>query len=410
MKIAKDGIRSIVRVGYDGRVYKTFRGTDSDKRFANEVRVLQVLEERGCDYVPRLLDSDAASLTIVTTNCGAVVQNLSEEKTKSIFDELERQFGVIHDDPYARNITYHAGRGRFCVIDFELATVIERETDQGGGIQLEVEWAGLTRDGNRKPGNDDAFAIFSSEQGWAHELQATGAANLKELGLVMAVSDGMGGVKGGSVASRLSVSELRRFLPAKLGDLRQSADPLNLLSEAVRDLHDYIKRRASVNPDLSGMGATLVCGLFHGASMHFAHVGDSRIYRWRAGELEQLTHDHSRVGAQFRRGEITEIQAKMHPRRNVLTQVIGADCQNVRPQTGSETLREGDWFLFCSDGLMDGLWNKNIRAAFEEASQKGASAQETASAMLEKAVRTAGKDDTTLIVAKVYSLKTNFTS
>lgn len=401
MKIAKDGIRSIVRVGYDGRVYKTFRGTDADKRFANEVRVLQVLEERGCDFVPRLLDSDESSLTIVTTNCGAVVQNLSEEKTKSIFDELEQRFGVIHDDPFVRNITYHAGMGRFCVIDFELATVLEWESDLAAGIRLKVEWAGLSRDGSRKPGNDDAFAVFSSEQGWAHEMAATGEANVKELGVVMAVSDGMGGVKGGNVASRLAVSELRRFLPAMQGDLRQSADPLELLSKAVRDLHDYIKRRASVNPDLSGMGATLVCGLFLGSSMHFAHVGDSRIYRWRAGELQQLTHDHSRVGAQFRRGEISEIQARMHPRRNVLTQVIGADCQNVRPQTGSEPLREGDWFLFCSDGLMDGLWNKNIRAAFEEASQNGSSVQATASEMLEKAVRTAGKDDTTLIVVKV---------
>ena len=70
MKIAKDGIRSIVKVGYDGRVYKTFRGSDKDERFANEVRVLNVLEARGCDYVPRLLDNDPQTLTIVTTNDG----------------------------------------------------------------------------------------------------------------------------------------------------------------------------------------------------------------------------------------------------------------------------------------------------------------------------------------------------
>jgi serine/threonine protein phosphatase PrpC len=401
MKIAKDGIRSMVRVGYDGRVYKTFRGTDADKRFANEVRVLQVLEERGCDFVPRLLDSDEGTLTIVTTNCGAVVASLSEEKTKSIFAELEEKYGVIHDDPFLRNITYHAGMGRFCVIDFELATVIERDTDTAGGLRLSVEWAGFTRDGHRKPGNDDSFAIFSSQQGWANEQSAMGTANLRDTGLVMAVSDGMGGVKGGRIASRLAVSELRRFLPALLGDLRRSADPLDVLAKAVRDLHDYIKRRGSVNPELSGMGATLVCGLFYGTEMHFAHVGDSRLYRWRGGELEQLTHDHSRVGIQLRKGEITEMQARTHPRRNVLTQVIGADCQNVRPQTGTQSLRAGDWYLFCSDGVIEGLWNKNIRAAFDEATEKGLSAEAVATAMLEKAVRTAGADDTTLIVVRV---------
>lgn len=401
MKIAKDGIRSIVRVGYDGRVYKTFRGTDADKRFANEIRVLQILEERGCDFVPRLIDSDESTLTIVTTNCGAVVQSLSEEKTKAIFGELEEKYGVIHDDPFVRNITYHAGIGRFCVIDFELATVVERESDTVGGLRLAVEWAGFTRDGRRKPGNDDAFAIFSSEQGWAHEQAFAGGADLRELGLVMAVSDGMGGVKGGKVASRLAVSELRRFLPAMLGDLRRSADPLGLLSKAVRDLHDYIKRRGSVNPELSGMGATLVCGLFFGSEMHFAHVGDSRLYRWRAGQLEQLTHDHSLVGMRWRRGEISELQARQHPRRNVLTQVIGADCQYVIPQTGTLPLREGDWYLFCSDGLNDGLWNKHLKAAFDEASAKGAPVAGVAEALLEKAFGNAGADDTTLIVARI---------
>lgn len=401
MKIAKDGIRSIVRVGYDGRVYKTFRGTDSDKRFANEVRVLRLLEERGCNYVPRVLDTDESTLTLVTTNCGSVVQNLSEEKTKAIFDELKDQYGVIHDDPFPRNITYHAGMGRFCVIDFELATVIERDTDLVGGRRLRIEWGGLTQDGSRKPGNDDAFAIFTSELGWAHEQEAVGGANLREKGLVLAVSDGMGGVKGGRVASRLAVTELRRFLPAVLGDLRHSADPMGLLSKAVRDLHDYIKRRGSVNPDLSGMGATLVCGLVVGTELHFAHVGDSRMYRWRSGELEQLTHDHSRVGMMLRRGEISELQARTHPRKNVLTQVIGADCQIVIPQTGTVSLREGDWYLICTDGIIDGLWNKHIRWAFDEAAAQGKSAADTATAILEQAIRLAGKDDTTLIVAKV---------
>ena len=127
MKIAKDGIRSIVKVGYDGRVHKTFRGTGKEERFENEVKVLKALEARGCEIVPRLLDSDPETLTIVTTNCGAPAEaSISEERAAEIFKLLEDEFGIVHDDPFPRNITYHSRMGQFCVIDFELAQILEQ--------------------------------------------------------------------------------------------------------------------------------------------------------------------------------------------------------------------------------------------------------------------------------------------
>ena len=94
------------------------------RRFENEVRVLRLLEERGCDYVPRLLESDPENLTIVTTNVGSIVTHISTSRIKELFGQLERDYGVRHDDPFARNITYRAKDGRFCLIDFELATVL----------------------------------------------------------------------------------------------------------------------------------------------------------------------------------------------------------------------------------------------------------------------------------------------
>lgn len=401
MKIAKDGIRSKVRVGYDGKVYKTFRGTDADKRFANEVRVLKVLEARGCDFVPRLLDSDASTLSIVTTNCGHPAPSLSDAKADELFEELKTGYGVIHDDPFSRNITYHPQMGRFCVIDFELATVID-EVQEASPIR--IEWAGLTRTGYRKPVNDDSLAVFSSEEGWAREQPLAGEMDLGSEGVVMAVSDGMGGVKGGDYASYLAVSELRRFLPGRMGDFRRAAEPLVILESAIKDLHDFINRAAERQPEkFAGMGATLVCGLFCGARVYFAHVGDSRIYRFRAGELQQLTMDHSRVGAKFRDGKLNEREARNHPQRNVLLQVIGAHGRTLRPQLGASQLKDGDWYLFCSDGVIDGLWDKNIRAAFENGASGGKSAGEVAEELLAAAVSIAGKDDTTLIVVKVTS-------
>jgi tRNA A-37 threonylcarbamoyl transferase component Bud32 len=125
MHEAKNTQRALVRIGYDGRVHKYFRGPDAAARFANEVRVLRKLEERGCDYVPRILEAHEDQLYMVTTNCGSRVERISESRVKELFFELERDFGVRHDDPFDRNVTYRASDGRFCLIDFEFATVLD---------------------------------------------------------------------------------------------------------------------------------------------------------------------------------------------------------------------------------------------------------------------------------------------
>ncbi len=118
----KDTGRALVRIGYDGRVHKTFRGPKAEARFANEVRVLRHLEEKGCTFVPRLLAVEPEGLKIVTTNCGSRVDHLGEERRRELFGELE-SFGVRHDDPDMRNVTYRASDGRFCVVDFEFAAL-----------------------------------------------------------------------------------------------------------------------------------------------------------------------------------------------------------------------------------------------------------------------------------------------
>ncbi len=113
----------MVRISYDGRVLKTFRGPKAEERFANEVRVLRHLEARGCPFVPRLLEADPAELKIVTTNCGSRVQHIDEARMRELFAEL-LAYGVRHDDPEARNVTYRQSDGRFCLIDFEFATIL----------------------------------------------------------------------------------------------------------------------------------------------------------------------------------------------------------------------------------------------------------------------------------------------
>lgn len=127
MEEVKDTRRAKVRIGYDGRVMKTFRGHQAQERFENEVRVLQYLAEQNCPFVPRVLESDPETLYLVTSNCGQRVERLSEQKLTSLFLELE-QYGVRHDDRALRNVTYRMQDGRFCLIDFEFATLLNDPT------------------------------------------------------------------------------------------------------------------------------------------------------------------------------------------------------------------------------------------------------------------------------------------
>ncbi len=119
----KDTLRATVNLTFDGRVIKTYHGPNALERFTNEVKILRHLEARGCPFVPRLLEADPEHLRITTTNCGSRVEHLDEARTKELFAELE-PFGVRHDDPDMRNVTYRQSDGRFCLIDFELATIL----------------------------------------------------------------------------------------------------------------------------------------------------------------------------------------------------------------------------------------------------------------------------------------------
>ena len=119
----KDTLRATVNLTFDGRVIKVYHGPNAAERFANEVRVLRHLEARGCGFVPRLLEADEKLLRIITTNCGSRVEHLDDARTKELFGELEA-FGVRHDDPDIRNVTYRRSDGRFCLIDFELASIL----------------------------------------------------------------------------------------------------------------------------------------------------------------------------------------------------------------------------------------------------------------------------------------------
>ncbi len=407
---AKNTQRAVVRIGYDGRVHKEFRGANAADRFANEVKVLKYLEARGCSFVPKLLESDAENLRLVTTNCGARVEQMGDERMKEIFAELEN-FGVRHDDAFLRNITYRASDGRFCVIDFEFATIIgpalEATIDESdkidSGVAQNIRWSGKTDRGKFRPNNEDAFLAILLDYSDVRYVGRIGEASLGQADYIFAVSDGMGGEKSGEFASRIATEKITLLLPRrfKLSPHRLHACYEEILYELFDSIHRELTKLGECDDRLRNMGATLSLGWFTRGWMFYGHIGDSRIYHYtRDGQMKQITEDHSHVGWLRRSGKINEREQRMHPRKNVLEQALGAGHQFIKPQFGAVQWKPGDKFLLCTDGVVDGLWDRAIQEIIVDPndSQKDVVPGDR---VVAEAVRESGRDNATAVVVEL---------
>lgn len=261
-----------------------------------------------------------------------------------------------------------------------------------------LHWASATHSGSRKPRNDDSLIRFSSSPQGAHLLADEGALSLEKNDLVFAVSDGMGGGNAGDIASSILLQRMSEIIPEtfKIAASGFFPDCLSHLGDAIRSIHEQINQSAS-SEETRGMAATLALTWFTPENLYLANVGDSRIYLSRDGKLEQLSRDHTRAWAQWKRGEITEIQYRSHPRRSALYEVVGAGHAAVCPHFAAVPYQIGDRFLICSDGLIDGVWERHISDAL--AAEKAP--RESAEILMKRAIDNAGIDDTTLIVVHV---------
>jgi protein phosphatase len=149
------------------------------------------------------------------------------------------------------------------------------------------------------------------------------------------------------------------------------------------------------------MGATLSLGWFTPQWMYFAHLGDSRIYYLpREGKLTQVTHDHSHVGWLRRKGQLNEREARSHPRRNALNQALGAGHQFIEPHVGAVGHQPGDRFLICSDGLIEGLWDRQLEELLRLTAAERAG-RTPAHLLVEESVKNSGRDNTTAVVIEI---------
>ena len=197
------------------------------------------------------------------------------------------------------------------------------------------------------------------------------------------VADGMGGHRGGQVASQVALEAMEGLATEGRGSL---ADHVHRANRAVWD-------RSVEDERLSGMGTTLTAAQIDGASALIAHVGDSRAYLLRDGSLRQLTTDHTLVARMVKSGEITEAEAEVHPHKNVLTRALGTD-EEVEVDEDSIALVDGDRLLLCSDGLTGMVTEDQIQAILENSDQP----QQAADRLVKAANRAGGIDNITVVV------------
>jgi serine/threonine protein phosphatase PrpC len=203
-----------------------------------------------------------------------------------------------------------------------------------------------------------------------------------------AVCDGMGGARGGEVASQMACLGLLGLNP-------ESAAKHDL-HEAIDGANRAIVHRGAGEDHLMGMGTTLTAALVKDGRLTLAHVGDSRAYLLHEGDLDQLTEDHSWVGEMVRRGELTPAQAAIHPHRNVITRVLGAEG-DIAPDFVEMQVSPGDRILLCSDGLTGMVPDTDLL----EILASGGSPQETAEMLVKAALAAGGEDNITVVIIDV---------
>lgn len=227
-----------------------------------------------------------------------------------------------------------------------------------------------THIGNVRPSNQDSFLVQEGKYS------------------LVGVADGMGGHNGGDIASHMAVLMLGRVLEGAKPDKE-------LLLGGIEEVNQLIYQEQLKNQALAGMGTTLTVIWEDDSSILLGHVGDSRLYRLRQGQIEQISQDHSMVGQMVRDGILTKEQAMNHPYRNVITKAVGT-AETVEPDIEEVDKMPGDKYLICSDGLYEYVTEEEMLKLMQYSPSDHA-----ADEMLKMALEKGGRDNVTLLIAEV---------
>lgn len=277
------------------------------------------------------------------------------------------------------------------------AAMIE-ENAETMSLEGTLRWSALSDVGRFRKNNEDSFLALTFDARELRYLGKIGDGNLEQGDFVFAVSDGMGGAKSGEFASKIAVEKITRLLPKSYGLSAQKFDAglPDVMRELFEQIHKAMGEMGRYYEECAGMGATLSLCWVMPEWVYFGHIGDSRIYYLpKNGPMVQVSHDHSYVGWLFREGKINEREARNHPQRHALNQALGGGQKNIDPQIGRIAWEKGDRFLICSDGVVDGLWDRKIE---EMARATTADGELNAIALVKEAVADSGRDNTTALL------------
>lgn len=207
------------------------------------------------------------------------------------------------------------------------------------------------------------------------------------------VADGMGGHAGGQEASQIAKETIQAYLKQHW---QSEVESEQLLEQALYEANQAIVEDQKNHPERSDMGTTVVVVMFRLQHSWFAHVGDSRLYRFRGSKLEQITEDHTWVAKAMKAGDITLEQARMHPWRHVLSQCLGRrDLPKVDVQ--QMEVQPGDRLLICTDGLTEELNDALITSDLESSTKN----EEVAVNLIEAAKEKGGRDNITVVIVEI---------
>ncbi|CAM4252556.1 Stp1/IreP family PP2C-type Ser/Thr phosphatase [Paenibacillus tarimensis] len=227
--------------------------------------------------------------------------------------------------------------------------------------------------------------LVNEDRAWA-QMTAAGVG-------VAIVADGMGGHQAGDVASQLAVDTFREAMSGVSGELTLEAAK-TLLRQAILQANEVVYELASQNDHYHNMGTTVVAALLLQDSGVVGHIGDSRAYKLRQGDLRQLTEDHTLVNELAKSGQISAEEAASHPRRNVLTRALGTD-REVEVDIKGFSWKEDDLLLLCSDGLYSMVSDEEMRMTLIESELD---LDGKAERLIEQALRAGGEDNVTVLL------------
>src|ERR1700730_8473369 len=245
-----------------------------------------------------------------------------------------------------------------------------------------LEVASRTDVGRLRRNNEDSYLYWEPDSG----------EEFLRKGRLAVVADGMGGYEGGQEASRLAVETVRHIY-----DHSFDATPQDTLFHAFQSAHQMIQRYAEEHPQFYGMGTTCTAVAIVDRQLHFAHVGDSRLYHIRAGSISRLTRDHSYVGRLVESGVVRSEDAESHPKRHILTAALGCG-REIAPHVPDHavSLEEGDTLLLCTDGLWGLVGDQELARVAQSTPP-----EEACSQLVTTALERGGPDNITVLVLRV---------